>query len=411
MKRVFVAAILLALTVAVAQAQNVTVPQLVNYQGRLTDINGDPLSTANYTMEFNIYPVKTGGTALWGPLIFDNGTGTGHGNRVPVVQGHFNVFLGPVDTTNRPIATAFAQNSVTYLSVKVTTGPWQPSLTELLPRQQILSSPYALQTQNAETLGTAMWRGTGGLINQIVNSLAMSVGFNYRNTAAPANGMIVEGNVGIGTNAPGSNKLKVVGASNLDGNVIITGNVGVGFPSPTQKLEVNGRIVDKTGFLAPVGAITAFGGSAAPAGWLLCDGTAFSRATYADLFAVISTTYGAGDGSSTFNVPNLKGRVVVGFDSGQTEFNGVGKTGGAKTHTLAEAEMPAHAHTFSDTYPRDDGGNRETDPYDGGSDIRVGDGDGTWQLFRTGIWTSSRGSGTAHNNLQPFITLQYVIKY
>jgi len=95
------------------------------------------------------------------------------------------------------------------------------------------------------------------------------------------------------------------------------------------------------------GVITAFGGSSAPTGWLLCDGTAVSRSTYADLFAVVSTTYGSGDGSTTFNLPNLKGKVPVGRDASQTEFDTLGETGGAKTHTLTSAEMPSHQHNVS----------------------------------------------------------------
>lgn len=99
--------------------------------------------------------------------------------------------------------------------------------------------------------------------------------------------------------------------------------------------------------LAPTGAINAFAGSIAPSGWLLCDGTAVSRATYSDLFALVGTTYGVGDGSTTFNVPNLKGRVPVGRDSTQTEFDVLGETGGAKTHTLATTEIPSHQHNIS----------------------------------------------------------------
>lgn len=96
--------------------------------------------------------------------------------------------------------------------------------------------------------------------------------------------------------------------------------------------------------LAPTGVINAYAGSIAPTGWLLCDGAAVSRATYADLFSLLGTTYGAGDGATTFNVPNLKGRVAVGRDSAQTEFDTLGETGGAKTHTLTESEIPSHLH-------------------------------------------------------------------
>lgn len=82
----------------------------------------------------------------------------------------------------------------------------------------------------------------------------------------------------------------------------------------------------------PVGSMLFTALAAAPAGYLLCDGSAVSRTTYADLFAAISTQFGVGNGSTTFNVPNLKGRFIAGIDTGQTEFNTRGKTGGAKTH-------------------------------------------------------------------------------
>lgn len=80
------------------------------------------------------------------------------------------------------------------------------------------------------------------------------------------------------------------------------------------------------------GTIVPFGGTVAPNGWLLCDGAAYSRNGYGALFAVVGTSFGAGDGSTTFNVPDLRGRVLFGRDSTQTEFDVLGETGGAKTH-------------------------------------------------------------------------------
>src|SRR5690606_13639822 len=101
-----------------------------------------------------------------------------------------------------------------------------------------------------------------------------------------------------------------------------------------------------SGFLVPTGAVVPFAGSTAPSGWLLCDGSAVSRTTYSDLFSAISTTYGAGDESTTFNVPDLRGRVVAGKDdmggtsanrltdqSGGLDGDTLGDTGGAETVT------------------------------------------------------------------------------
>lgn len=135
--------------------------------------------------------------------------------------------------------------------------------------------------------------------------------------------------------------------------------VGVGTTTPSYDLDVSGDVnasndmriagVSLDGLIRsamPVGSVIPFAGASSPdATWLVCDGSAVSRTTYAALFAVLGTTYGVGDGSTTFNIPNMKGRVPVGLDSGQTEFDALGETGGTKTHTLTESEMPSHTHT------------------------------------------------------------------
>jgi microcystin-dependent protein len=145
----------------------------------------------------------------------------------------------------------------------------------------------------------------------------------------------------------------------------------------------------------PSGVIFITAGTALPDGWLRCQGQAVSRTTYADLFTAIGTTYGVGDGSTTFNVPNLQGRVPVELDSSQTEFDTLGETGGAKTHTLTVEQIPAHSHDYS---------------------VGTGGTSGSTQVdtqtrFNTSSYTTQNaGGGEAHNNLQPYIVLRYIIK-
>src|SRR3990167_5711696 len=100
----------------------------------------------------------------------------------------------------------------------------------------------------------------------------------------------------------------------------------------------------------PAGVIVPYGGSSAPSGYLLCDGTAVSRTTYATLFAITSTTYGVGDGATTFNVPDLRGRLPIGagIGSGLTART-AGTTYGAETHTHTAGSFAGPSHTHGGT--------------------------------------------------------------
>jgi microcystin-dependent protein len=127
----------------------------------------------------------------------------------------------------------------------------------------------------------------------------------------------------------------------------------LGFESDTGTLKIgNGtstwtglpEIVGGSASFTPSGVISQFAGSIAPDGYLLCDGAAISRTTYSSLFSTIGTAYGAGDNSTTFNLPNLQNRIPVGKGS-DTEFDTLGETGGAKAVSLSATNIPAHSHT------------------------------------------------------------------
>ena len=135
-----------------------TVPALVNYQGRLANPDGSPLPTADYTLTFNLYDAATNGARVWGPQVFDAAVAQGHGARVPVVQGYFNVMLGPVDTNGISLADAF---NGTSRCVEVTVSNRPP----IAPRQQILTTPFAFQAANSAKLAGYDWSAVFGTNN------------------------------------------------------------------------------------------------------------------------------------------------------------------------------------------------------------------------------------------------------
>ncbi len=145
----------------------------------------------------------------------------------------------------------------------------------------------------------------------------------------------------------------------------------------------------------PTGSLVIWSTNSAPSGYLLCDGAAVSRTTYSTLFAVIGTAYGQGDGSTTFNLPDFRGRVPVGRDSGQGEFDALAETGGEKLHTLTIDEMPSHSHAVPAINVVTASG------YAGAEGRQYSDGS---------IASAATGGGGAHNNLQPFLVVNYVIK-
>lgn len=166
---------------------------------------------------------------------------------------------------------------------------------------------------------------------------------------------------------------------------------------------VGGRLSGEPGS-TPIGMVAPFATVAAPDGWLACDGAAVSRTTYATLFAAMGTGYGAGDGSTTFNLPDLRERVPVGTGPGRTR----AATGGADTVTLTTANLPAHDHGSS-------GSHSHTTVTTGTVAVQSGSGAtvASNSSGSTGSGThthTSVGSGTAHENMPPFQVLLYCVR-
>lgn len=142
---------------------------------------------------------------------------------------------------------------------------------------------------------------------------------------------------------------------------------------------------------AIVGEVRMWAGEVAPpSGWLYCDGDEISRSTYSDLFDVIGDAFGVGDGSTTFELPNLVGRFPIGVDFAYQ----LGAKGGEEEHTLTIAEMPSHRHTvFRRLYG--EGGTARWTP--------VGN------SYGNDTYTSYEGGNDAHNNLPPYQALLFII--
>lgn len=171
-----------------------------------------------------------------------------------------------------------------------------------------------------------------------------------------------------------------------------------------------------SGGLAPSGCVLPFAGATAPSGWLLCFGQEVSRSAYPDLFTALGTIYGSGDGSTTFNLPDMRGRVAAGEDdmggtaagrmtTAGSGVNGLalGATGGAQTHTLDTTQMPAHGHNLALKYTTVGGAGSSRNYWTRSAVDTLFDGTVT-------NGASSTGGGGAHNNTQPTIILNYIIK-
>lgn len=164
------------------------------------------------------------------------------------------------------------------------------------------------------------------------------------------------------------------------------------------------------------GTVLPFAGSTAPTGWLLCHGQAVSRTTYAALFAAIGTVYGVGDGTTTFNLPDLRGRVIAGLDNmggsaagrltnsgtGNPDINGsvLGAAGGTDRLALTEAQMPSHTHS---AYNQSAGGILNN----GATTYTTTQGNANTTSSSVALPT---GGGQAHPNAQPTMVMNAIIR-
>ncbi|MBI1841840.1 MAG: tail fiber protein [Verrucomicrobia bacterium] len=353
----------------------------IPFQGRITDAAGGPLPDGPRVIQFQIFGESAGGNALW----------AGEVHRATLNGGMVNVQLGaknplPVDRPDDPTRSFF--DATLYLQITVDAnadGKIDRADPPLLPRQAIIPVLFARESANSRLLSGYDWRPLFG-------------------TNDPQSGTLLDSKI-------------------RDGSI------------SRAKLHA-----DAFGPI-PVGALLPFAGAEAPTNFLFCGGQEVSRTDYAALFTAIGVRYGAGDGVTTFNVPDLRGRTAAGRDDmggnaarrmtssdvGNPGIDGVvlGAAGGSDRVGLTAGQMPLHNHTGRTGSMTRNATHTHAETADasvgGGGGFRVGrttDGGITTTTSSTGPSNTDHdhvipfaGGSEAHPNVQPTIILNYIIRY
>ena len=303
--------------------------------------------------------------------------------------------------------TLYAQWKTTYV---------KPEIQNLLAFRAANASGGASPTVTSTgTTGFCKFQLVGGA-NYTFTSASVQFG------TATAKSMTQSGNIVYGYSDPDS--IAQASAHTVNVTVVVTGADGISrtytdstyiskavpvYDATPNSFALGGVARDVTGdekpfdcymhpiFYTMAGEIKMWAGDTIPDGWLLCDGSEVSKTKYPNLYKAIGDSWGVPNSSSNFKLPNLKGRVPVGYDSADVDFDTVGDVGGEKTHLLTESEMPSHKHSLNYNVV-----------YEVGGSLRCSKGTYYgWSLTKP--TTNNTGGGQAHNNMQPYAVIKYII--
>lgn len=291
------------------------------------------------------------------------------------------------------------------------------------------TSTLSLMASNAST-AVSMGGTTSSPTLTVVNGMlglqttnpqfTLDVSGNGRVTGSLAASGLVTGSIGNNGN----------GVSFGSDKVTVSKMVLPNAPSFTGDVNELANTAALASAAMPIGSMIQWGANSMaglPSYFFECLGQTVSRSNYSSLFQIIGTTYGSGDGSTTFTLPNLQGRVVCGYvqSNGDSNFPESGFVAGEQYHKLSVAEMPSHNHGVNDSGHahgigvggrKYNTGNGDTAFNGIGSNVSLGagltnTGNGNTNNAGTGISIQNAGSTAAHNNLQPYIVMRYLIKW
>lgn len=391
---------------------------------------------SSYTQNLGLQQPATGDqTNAWGTTVNTNWAIVDD-----AVAGQISINL-PAQSGYPTVVLGFSQGTATAQLPNrrlVFTGALTANTMVLFPQGRNAEVAVQNNTSGAFSLTLGVNNNSGGALGATVAvSQGQAVDLYSDGTNiepkvnATAGGLAVNGTLAVTT--PLGIASGGTGAATLAGAGIVTGPGSAVAGNLPSFADTTGKVLQDSGVaaasLVPSGTVLPFAGAAAPSGYLLANGQSVSTTTYAALFTVIGYTYG-GSGSN-FNVPDLRGRAIAGYDpsnasgrlTGSTSQGvsaaALGNTGGEQAHTLIAAEAailtytslvsdPGHNHTINQGAYNGNGGNfaafSSTDPQVPNPNVINPSATGI------SVSTTSNAGGGAHNAVQPTIILNYIIK-
>jgi microcystin-dependent protein len=342
----FIVLFLLCNLIAFAQ------PTTITYQGKLLDNSDKPINESAVAFTFALYDAETGGNKIWPP---NNSAAT---KSIDIVNGLYSVILGTGSGNDEVIEPSILNGITPYLEVRVNSTT--------LPRTSITSVPFSIISNN---LTASAWASPGAIGSTAPNSGAfttVTVGTGANSFTLPVtrgNNEQVIASDGTGntiwltpikspTDAVANDLLTFDGTNWIARNIVIqpTGS-GQAINNMQPYLVVNYSIAlqgiypSRNGADNYIGEICIYGFNFEPQGWALCNGQILSISQNTALFSLLGTMYG-GNGTTTFALPDLRGRTPIHYGQGPgLSSRTIGNAGGTETVTITVGQLPAHSHT------------------------------------------------------------------